>query len=158
MPKLFGVEVSQDVYNLSKHLLDEQPGEKTEARKDLDAEVRNNFARTFEAIWQMLDGPPLEKEFKFHDKRKWRNDYLHRPTRTIIELDGGVYNGGRHVRPKGFIDDCVKLNEATMLGYFLIRIPTGFATEHYIGRIIDHLRTAQNDQPKTTDGPGRSET
>lgn len=157
MPKIYGVEVSDHVYELSKHLLDEPKQEKTQTRKELEAEARKQFAYKFEAIWRLLDGPPLETEFKFHDERQWRNDYLHRPTKTIIELDGGVYSGGRHVRPKGFIDDCVKLNEATMLGYFLIRIPTGFATEHYIGRIIQHLRTAQNDQSKTTDGTSGSE-
>jgi very-short-patch-repair endonuclease len=73
------------------------------------------------------------------------HDYT-KPPRIIIELDGGVFNGGRHVRPQGFIEDCVKLNMATMHGYGVIRIPTGFATDNYLSQIIAFLQNAQEGQ------------
>lgn len=123
-----------------------KPQPKTEARKDLDKEIREAFARQFETVWRRCNGPELIKEFRFCEERDWRNDYLHAPTRIIIELDGGVYNGGRHVRPKGFIEDCVKLNAATMRGYRVLRIPTGFATDNYLSQIIEFLQNAQNGQ------------
>lgn len=146
--------LSPDVAALNPDLI-AKPQPKTEARKDLDKEIRENFARQFETVWQRCGGPELIKEFKlsgvayaveYCEIKDWRNDYLHAPTHTIIELDGGIWNNGRHVRPKGFIEDCVKLNAATMHGYRLIRIPTGFATDTYLIQIIKFLQNAQEGQ------------
>lgn len=136
MPSLFGVEVSDHTYELNKHMLEQAKEPKTQARKDLDAEMRNRFAATFEATWRLLDGPELEKEFYFNPDRQWRADY--RIGHWLIELDGGVWTNGRHSRGgKGYIEDCIKLNNAALLGYRIIRIPTGFATAHYLQQIID---------------------
>lgn len=143
---LTDLKLSPDVAALNPDLLKPAKQPKTEARKDLDKELRESFARQFETVWQRCDGPALRKEFKFCEARDWRNDYLHEPTRIIIELDGGVFNGGRHVRPQGFIEDCVKLNMATMHGYGVIRIPTGFATDNYLSQIIKFLQNAQEGQ------------
>lgn len=117
--------------------------DKTEARKQVEKEIRENFARQFEAVWQRNDGPTLIKEFHVSDERDFSNDYLHVESKTIIELDGGVYTGGRHVRPQGFINDCVKLNIAALAGYRVIRIPTGFATDNYLSQIIEALKGAK---------------
>jgi len=110
---------------------------KTPQRKDLDAELRQQFARQFEAQWCLLDGPPLEKEYKFCPGREWRADY--RIGQWLIELEGGVYSGGRHTRAKGFIEDIYKYNMAAMLGYRVIRIGTGMATAHYLEQIIKEV-------------------
>jgi len=139
---LTDLKLSPDVVALNPDLLKPTKEPKTEARKDIDREIKEAFARKFETIWKQLGGPALSKEAKVCMDRGWRNDYLYEPKRIIIELDGGVWNGGRHVRPQGFIDDCVKLNEATMLGYKVLRIPTGFATEHYLSKIINYLQNA----------------
>lgn len=112
--------------------------DKTQAHKQLEAEQRKNFAMKFEAIWQQLGGPALQPEFPFCPARKWRADY--RVGNLLIELDGGIYSGGRHTRGRGFAEDCVKLNTATLLGYQVIRIPTGFATANYLQQIIDYLK------------------
>ena len=40
----------------------------------------------------------------------------------ILEVEGGVFTQGRHVRPKGFINDTLKYNSLTLAGFFLIRI------------------------------------
>lgn len=142
MPILFGNEVSDHTYELNRHLLTQPKEPKTQARKDIDAEMRQLFARQFEATWALLDGPALEPEHYFDTERRWHSDYLHRPTMTLIELEGGVHSGGRHVRGKGFVEDCFKYNRATMLGYVVIRIATGMATAHYLQQIIDWLQSA----------------
>lgn len=138
MPNLFGVEVSPDVYEANKHLTDHPKDPKTQARKDLDAELRQQFAHTFEATWRLLGGPDLEREFQFCPERQWRADY--RVGNVLIELEGGAYSSGRHTRGKGFIEDCFKYNMATLMGYRLIRIGTGMATANYLQQIIDCLR------------------
>lgn len=138
MPNLFGVEVSPDVYEANRHLAEQHKEPKTQARKDLDTELRQQFAYTFEATWRLLGGPDLEREFQFCTERQWRADY--RVGNVLIELEGGVYSGGRHTRGKGFIEDCFKYNMATLMGYRLIRIGTGMATANYLQQIIDCLR------------------
>ncbi len=137
MPNLFGVEVSEDVYQANRHLLQAANEPKTPQRKDLDAELRQQFARSFEAQWRLLDGPELEKEYRFCPGREWRADY--RIGQWLIELEGGVFSGGRHTRAKGFVEDCFKYNAAAMLGYRVIRIGTGMATAHYLEQIIKEV-------------------
>jgi hypothetical protein len=140
MPQLFAIEVSPDVYEANKHLLVQPKAPKTKARQEIDAELRQQFARQFEATWKLLGGPELETEHYFHPTRQWHSDYLHRPTMTLIELEGGVHSKGRHVRPGGFIEDCFKYNTATLMGYRVIRIATGMATPSYIETIITYLQ------------------
>lgn len=62
------------------------------------------------------------REFKFHPERKWRSDLVWPEKLLICEIEGGVYNKGRHVRPQGFEKDCEKYNHATLLGYRLLRV------------------------------------
>lgn len=131
--------LSPDVAALNPDLI-AKPQPKTEARKDLDKEIRENFARQFETVWQRCGGPELIKEFKFCEERNWRADY--KTGQCLIELDGGVYSNGRHTRGSGYIEDCIKLNTATMLGYRVLRIPTGCATDTYLSQIIKFLQNA----------------
>ena len=37
----------------------------------------SRLEKKFAFLWRCLDGPPLEREFKFHPKRKWRADFAH---------------------------------------------------------------------------------
>ncbi len=77
---------------------------------------------------------PFEREVQFAKEsgRKWRADFVvrqiriilgsHPPTPMIIpplliEIDGGAYSGGRHVRGAGYAADIEKFNAAVLLGY-----------------------------------------
>lgn len=121
--------------------------DKTDARRQLEKEIRENFKRQFEAVWQRCGGPELKPEHKFCDDKGWSADYFLETAlgqKIIIELDGGVWTGGRHVRGGGFIEDCMKLNQAALLGYRVIRIPTGFATDNYVSEIIERIKEKVN--------------
>jgi hypothetical protein len=52
----------------------------------------------FLLLWRSIDGPPLEREFRFHPKRRWRADFAHLPSRSLIEIEGGIWIQGRHNR------------------------------------------------------------
>ena len=59
-----------------------------------------------------LDVEALRADFAFIDH--W----------ILVEVDGGTFSGGRHVRGKGYEDDCRKINEATRLGWRVYRFTT----------------------------------
>ena len=40
----------------------------------------------------------------------------------LLEVDGGIYSGGRHVRGAGYEKDCEKLNLAAVEGYTVLRV------------------------------------
>lgn len=61
------------------------------------------------------------KEFKFHPTRKWRFDYAIPAHKIAIEVEGGVWTGGRHTSPKGFLNDMEKYNTATLMGWRVFR-------------------------------------
>lgn len=61
------------------------------------------------------------KEFRFHPKRLWRFDYAIPLHKIALEVEGGVWTGGRHTSPKGFLGDMEKYNTATLMGWRVFR-------------------------------------
>jgi hypothetical protein len=69
------------------------------------------------------DGLPLPaREYVFHDARKWRFDFAWPLARVALEVEGGAFSGGRHTRGAGFRADLKKYNEATRLGWRVLRV------------------------------------
>ena len=66
----------------------------------------------------------FEQEFKFHAKRKWRADFHITGKKLLVEVEGGIWSGGRHTRGKGYLGDMEKYNAATVMGYRVIRFST----------------------------------
>lgn len=61
------------------------------------------------------------REFRFHPTRKWRFDYAIPVLKIAIECDGGVWTGGRHVSPQGYLKDMEKFNAAAELGWVVLK-------------------------------------
>lgn len=72
----------------------------------------------------MPDVPEPEREYKFHKVRRWRFDFAWPERMTAIEIEGGVWSGGRHTRPSGFVKDAEKYNAAAALGWAVFRFTT----------------------------------
>ncbi|MDC5235394.1 DUF559 domain-containing protein [Acinetobacter baumannii] len=66
----------------------------------------------------------FEQEYKFHPERKWRADFLITGTKILIEVEGGIWSGGRHTRGEGYIGDMEKYNSAAMMGFTVLRFST----------------------------------
>jgi len=66
----------------------------------------------------------FEQEYKFHPKRKWRADFLISGKKILVEVEGGIWSGGRHTRGKGYLGDMEKYNEAAMMGFTVLRFST----------------------------------
>ncbi len=75
--------------------------------------------------WQIKAAglPAPEREYRFHDTRRWRFDFAWPALLISAEIEGGVWMGkaGRHTSPQGYIADCEKYNEAQMAGWLVLR-------------------------------------
>ena len=65
--------------------------------------------------------PTPQAEYRFHPKRKWRFDFCWPDHKVALEQEGGVWVRGRHSRGTGMVKDMEKYNEATALGWRVIR-------------------------------------
>lgn len=101
-----------------------------------DAKPPSRLEKRFELLWQQLSGPELEKEFRFHPVRKWRADFAHLGSRTLIEIEGGIYVNGRHNRAGGFAADLKKYLEAALAGWRVVRLGPNELTANYVGRLV----------------------
>ena len=61
--------------------------------------------------------PEPETEFVFHPVVKWRFDFAWPGQKVYLEVQGGLFIGGRHTRGAALIKEYEKLNNATMLGW-----------------------------------------
>lgn len=86
----------------------------------------------------------FQRQYKFSPERKWKADFaILRPFKhfraLLIEVEGGIYSKGRHIRPMGFIADMEKYNEATFLGFGVARFTTEQVTKGYALNFIKNL-------------------
>ncbi len=97
------------------------------ARKKAQGE---SLVRLFLLHWRAVEGPALEREVRFDASRRWRFDFAHVASKVAVELEGGVFTNGAHVRGKHFEEDCAKYNAATAQGWRVFRL-----TRDMIGRV-----------------------
>ncbi len=98
-------------------------------------------------LWRCLDGPPLEREYRFHPDRKWRADFAHLPSHTLIEIEGGTWVAGRHNRGSGFMKDAEKYLEAALGGWRVIRLTERQLDAEWIERVRDYCVRSGRDLP-----------
>jgi hypothetical protein len=96
----------------------------------MPARAKTTFGKPypmFEAMCQAHGLPVPERELRFHPVRQWRLDFAWKGEGgaayigVALEVDGGVWTSGRHVRGKGFISDIEKMNEAQLAGWVVLR-------------------------------------
>ena len=62
-----------------------------------------------------------QREYRFDKSRKWRADFAFPQARLLVEVEGGIHSGGRHVRGKGYEADLDKYNAAVAQGWAVLR-------------------------------------
>ena len=107
----------------------------------------------FQRLWTEAGGPPLEREFRFHPERRWRSDFAHLPSRSLIEIEGGIWILGRHNRAGGFNADLEKYLEASLDGWRVFRLGSEQITFPVIVRLVAAV-THDSDQAKPVEVPG----
>ena len=64
---------------------------------------------------------PVVPEYQFHPTRRWRADFALPDAMLLIEIEGGIWIKGRHQTGVGFTADCIKYNNAALLGWRIFR-------------------------------------
>ncbi len=90
--------------------------------------------------------PPPETEYRFHKVRLWRFDFAWPSRKIALEIEGGTWNGGRHVTGAGYAKDCEKYNEATISGWKVIRATADMVSN---GQAIQIIKRAIDTFPET---------
>ena len=75
----------------------------------------------FEALCRAHGLPEPVAEFRFSPPRRWRFDWAWPQYCIALEIEGGIWSRGRHVRGKGFLDDMEKYNRAAIEGWCVLR-------------------------------------
>lgn len=122
-----------------------QQAAKTELEKACKRAKREKHEKAFEFMWNALGGPFMRREYVFCE-RKWRFDFAYVETKVAVEIEGGVWSGGRHTRGKGYIDDCTKYNRASVLGWTVFRLTPEMITRESVQAIINFVKELERIQ------------
>lgn len=76
-------------------------------------------------------------------KRRWRFDLAWVDRKLAVEIEGGTWSHGRHVRGKGFQLDCIKYAEALCLGWRVLRVTTAMVND---GTALAYVERALSDE------------
>lgn len=84
------------------------------------AREREYIRRVVEACKSVNLSTP-SAEVMFYPERKWRFDFAWQAERVALEIDGGVWSGGRHGRGSGIVKEHEKFNSAASLRWRVFR-------------------------------------
>ena len=92
------------------------------AKKTKIPRAKSEWEERF-ALQLRLHKIEYEREYQFAKPRKWRADFFIVGFKAdiLVEIEGGIWNRGRHNRGSGFQNDCLKYNASQLLGYKLLR-------------------------------------
>ena len=119
--------------------------------------AQSRLESRFLLLWRVAGGPPLEREVRFHPSRRWRADFAHLPTRTLIEIEGGIFmpKGGRHNRGIGYAKDAEKYLEAAMEGWTVLRLTEKQLEIDFIERLVAWINTLPAGEDRSMTGQPR---
>ena len=121
---------------------------------------KSRLEQVFLATWRLVgrehwggqDYPEPEREWRFYEHRQWRFDFAWPAQLVAVELEGGIFNAGRHGRGAGIAEDAIKYNAAAFIGWLVIRITppelrqSPIPTLEQIAKLI-HRRTVDRPRP-----------
>ena len=94
---------------------------------------RSSLEAAFADQARRLRLPAWVEEHRFAASigRRWRFDFAWPDRMLAVEIDGGAFSGGRHTRGAGFVEDCRKMNAATLMGWRVLRFTAGDLEDHH---------------------------
>jgi hypothetical protein len=105
---------------------------------------RDDSASRFRLLCQASGLPMPVTEHVFHPTRKWRWDFAWPEEMLALEVDGGNFVQGAHVRGARILLTHEKLNAAAVLGWrILYCVPRNLCTEEMIATLKSLLDAGQ---------------
>lgn len=100
------------------------------------------------AFWCEQDAriPSPIRELRFEPDRGWRFDLAWPEPKVAVEVHGGEWSGGRHVRPAGFSADAEKLTAAAVHGWRVL-VFTGQDVTRWQTWCLDRIDAALTSTP-----------
>ena len=71
----------------------------------------------------------LLREYKLLENRRFRGDFAHLESKTVIEIQGGIWIRGRHNRATGYTKDCERSLLLVADGWKVIYLVESMFTE-----------------------------
>lgn len=129
---------------------------------------RGDPVEEFCFVLRLLGVPRPIREHRFHPGRKFRFDLAWPEAKVYVEVEGGVFVGGRHTRGPGYRRDCEKYNLAALMGWVGLRFTTDMLRQDPVtcGKQVAELLTMRGlelgepgaDFPDDLPRVGRDET
>ncbi len=107
------------------------------ARKNTPSAALLDYAETLLIQLKLSGLPEPQREYLFHRKRKWRFDLAWPELLIAVEIEGGIWVGGRHVRGEGYEADCEKYTEAQLAGWMVLRFTPGMIKRGNAGEVVE---------------------
>jgi very-short-patch-repair endonuclease len=120
------------------------PGAKAQVRRRVRStprrrprqKIRDELERALFTELKMVGIPVPVRQFRFHSTRLWKFDFAWPERHMAVEVDGGTWTGGAHVRGKRYEGDCEKGNEAVLLGWQIMHVTTDMVRD---GRAVVYI-------------------
>ena len=90
-------------------------------KKKTSKQIQNETEICFRIYCKAFDLPDVTSEVQFMKTRRFRFDFAFVQDKIAIEVEGGVWIGGRHTRGSGYVKDMEKYNLATIEGWRVLR-------------------------------------
>lgn len=103
--------------------------------------------------------PDPERGWRFQPPRRWRLDLAWPDVRLAVEIQGGTWANGRHVRGEGYENDREKANNAQLAGWLVLEVTAAMVEDgralEYIERGLATTRPARGVRKTGTKGEQR---
>jgi len=107
---------------------------------------RDSLEWRFGVIARACGWPEPVREFRFAPDRRWRFDFAWPDRKIAVELEGGSWIRGRHVRGDGFTRDCEKYNAAVAAGWRVFRFTDKMLDDVSCLRVLHDVLRRQEDR------------
>lgn len=81
----------------------------------------------------------LHQEVTLIPKRKYRFDFVHMPSKICVEINGGIWNNGRHSRGSGLVKEYEKYNLAQLQGYKVFVLASNMINSKWLDKIAEAI-------------------
>ena len=89
--------------------------------------------------------PTPEREYRFAPPRRYRADFAYPAERLLIEVEGGIWTNGAHVRGSHYQSDCEKYNLAATMSFRVLRFTGDMIKSGLAIRTIEQVLKGEND-------------